>query len=748
MEIKKTNTPWQASLSVLLFSKLNSAQKGIGATGRVLSLFFGITFCLFILSLPNLKAEAQALEGMTVDLRHPEFAEGILKTEQGGVISAEGIRIQAKKISYERRQDGSQAICKIEAEGDLLIEFNNYVFIGERLEYNFIEKTGVIFNGKTTVEPWFFGGEQILLNSDGSYTIYNSFLTTSENSEMEWKLSAEKATLFPNSDLCAKEFKFKYHNFPLFWLPSIKVNLDFIKDFPIKYSARWGGRQGPRIEFLYEIFSWRRWKTFARFDYRLTRGPGFGLESYYRSDDRKEVFESISYVARDSSLDSRKEKTRYRLQGSYSNSFFDNSVTLNLTYDKLSDKLMATDYSDSGLHLEYPGATGIKIRRQADNWIANLRSTIRLNTFQTIKQELPTFEVTWKPYTLGSSKVISNQVFRASYLDFQYADHIHQLNDFHSPRIQYLQQLYRTFRMNSLIITPKIGGTAIYYGSVPEENERWLILGAFKVDAKMPFYKKHDCFTHTLVPFASYNLFTMPTSKPKEHYIFDINDGLYELNLLQFGIEQSFYFKNNNLLINRPLNLSIFANAFFDSKTYHKTIPKIYGLAEFYLTPRIKYTASTAWDFEHGILDHFNLRAQWTCNANMALSAEYRHRSPYDFRKADRTNFFLDAYKSPHRLLDSPLSDRRDTILLDLFYRFHPLWAFGFQSRHGWNRKSQPVYNEFEIDLLGKPHAAWQVKFSYQHRENDHHRFTVYFNMGTIQPDCWKTEHLIPYAEF
>lgn len=733
MEIIKINSHWQD----FLFTRLSK---------KALLKFNALLLISAALSLGA--AETNLPEGVTVDLRSPEFSEGTLKTDQGGVITAEGIRIQGRHILYIRKVIAGETTCRIEAEEDLLIEFGDYLFVGKRLEYDFQAKTGIIFDGKTAVEPWFLGGEQIFLHADGSYTIYNSFLTTSENSNMEWKLSADKATLFPNHDLHAYNFKFKYYNLPLMWIPCLKVNLDYILDFPIRYSARWGGRQGPRVEFLYEIFSWKRWKTFVKFDYRLTRGPGFGFESYYRSEDHRESFESINYIARDSSLDNPHERFRYRFQGVYANSFFDDKVTLSLTYDKLSDKDMATDYSDSGLTLEYPGATALLVRRQSDCWIANLMTTVRLNNFQTMKEELPTIEVSRKPFNLGSTNVVSNQLFRISYLNFLYAKHIHHHHDYNSSRIQYIQQFYRSFRFSSLVLTPECGGTAIFYSNLPKKNDRWLILGIFKVDAKAPFYREFPIFTHTLTPYARYECYTMPTSMPKDHYIFDIDDGFYELQMLRFGLQQSFYVKNQRNLLYRPIKMDFYANAFINNKTYSTPIPKVYGYIDFYSTPRLKHTLDTAWDFEHGMLDHFNFRTAWTLSPNAALTAEYRHRDAYDFRKADHTNYILDAYKSPQRLSHSPMSDRRDTLLFDLFYRFHPLWALEFQTRHGWNRKSQPNYTEFEIDLLGKPHAAWQVKFSYQHCENDRHRFTVYFNMGTLQPDSWKCEHLTPLVEF
>lgn len=689
-------------------------------------------------------------EGITVNLREPEYSDGTLKTEKGGLITAEDIRIQAMQILYSRKINEEKAVCTIEAEGELLIEFGDYIFVGERLEYDFQAHTGIIYNGKTTAGPWFFGGERIFLYADGSYSIDNSFLTTSENCEMEWQLTAGKATLYSNHDLHIRNLKFQYYKLPLLWLPSLRVNLDYILNFPVRYNASCGGRQGPRVEFSYQIFAWEDWRTFLRFDYRLTRGPGLGIETYYRSKDHKETFEAINYCARDSSLTNPHERFRYRFQGAYKNSLFDDKVSMSLTYDKLSDENMATDYSDSGIDLEYPGATMLQVRRQSDNWIANFLTTARLNTFQTLKQELPTFRINWKPLTLGNTGIIAHQLFRASYLDYQYSSEFHHHpDDYHSSRIQYLQQFYRPFRLSSLIITPECGGTIIYYGNLPKKDshkKHWLATGIFKVDAQIPFFKKGQFYTHTLTPYTRYELYTIPSLRPHHHFIFDIDDGYYGLDMLRFGLQQSLYYKTESAQLYRPVKLDLFANCFFDSKTYHKPIPKAYASLDFYSSPLLRHYLTTGWDFEHQQLDHFNLRTEWTVNENTAIATEYRHRSAYDFRKADRTNYILDAFKSPQELARTPLSDRRDTLLLHLFHRFHPLWALEFQMRRGWNRKHQPNYTEFGMDLIGRPHAAWQMKFSYHHSENDHHRLTVYFNMGSIQFDEWKFAH--PLATF
>jgi hypothetical protein len=111
-----------------------------------------------------------------------------------------------------------------------------------------------------------------------------------------------------------------------------------------------------------------------------------------------------------------------------------------------------------------------------------------------------------------------------------------------------------------------------------------------------------------------------------------------------------------------------------------------------------------------------------------------------------RTSFSI---PSAHRQASStPLSDRRDTLLLHIFCRLDPQWALEYRSRHGWNRKVQPYYTEFDVDLIGTLRSSWHIKLSYQHRENDHHRFAVNLQLAGGKPDQWKSEHAVPKLSF
>ena len=712
-------------------------------------------------------------KGIDADLRDPTFCEGVLKTERGGVITGPDFRIQAQTIIYTRKLDKENPIFTICAEGDLMMEFGNYVFVGERLEYDFQERSGVIYNGRTMVAPWYFGGEAIHLCPDGSYVIHSAFVTTSENFDTDWQVFAKSVALTQEKKIFAKSIQFRVLNIPLLWIPSVTANIDSFLEGPFRYYARGGGRLGPRVGIIYELFSWNRWKTYLRFDYRIKRGPGGGTETHYKSADHKTTLDMINYFARDSSLEKPHEKYRYRFQGIYNTLLMDDKISVNLTYDKLSDQEMASDYKDQGIELDTGKRTQLLVRRQEENWITNFVSSVRINAFQTIKQELPTLETSWRPFELGSTGIISENRLKASFLNFAYGNNLKYDKDYNSSRFEFSPRLYRPFRIGCFNATPEIGLLGIYYGHSKDEKENWevinanrgecqrqrgdeytelhgkanwLALGLFNFDLNTNFYRYYPSWKHVLTPYLNYQYISFPSINPDYHYVFDIEDGWYRLNMLQLGLAQNLFFKNN-CCIGRYLYADLHTNAFFGTRSIPAVVPKVYSRVIFNTLPTLKHTFAVSWDFEKKQVDHFNLHTEWTLNNDTALAIEYRHRSAFDWRKVDYNNFILDSFRSINEMRHSSLSDRRDTLLVHLFYRFHPNWALELVSRQGWNRDDEPKYTEFEFDLLAKLRSAWNVKLSYQHRENDD-RVAVYFSLGKkrpIQKDC---SNVIPCLEF
>lgn len=686
-------------------------------------------------------------QGCTIDLHNPAYSDGKVYTESGGVITARDIRIQAQKIVYTGKNPDGSRVSHVSAECGLILEFGDYVFIGERLEYDFIDRSGIIYQGRTMVEPWYFGGDIILLHPDGSYTIYNGTITTSPCTDPDWQITVDEANLCDDRYLKARNVKFRFLDVPIFWLPSMDADLDSIFDSPIRYNVKWGSRQGHRFGLSYEIFSWEQWKAFLRLDYRIKHGLGGGFETSYHSLDKQTWFESINYVARDSSIIHPSQRFRYRFQGIGETKFEDDRVSVYLSYDKISDIDMPTDYNDRGLELDTAGRTELLICRKEESWVANLNTRVRINNFQTIKQELPTLELNWRPFTIGRTGIVSETVCKASYLDFVYGNNQLFDHDYGSTRFELSPLFYRNFALGQVNATPEVGGVFIAYGNSPGSSSKYLALGKFGCTLDIDFWRYYGNCKHVMTPYIQYSYYTSPTVSPNAHYIFDIEDGWYRLDLMRFGLRQSFYRKLCSGDVMRQVYADIYANAFYDTKTFAQVVPKVYADVCFNTFSFLKHNVFTAWNFNQNQLDFFNVRTEWTVNIDLALALEYRHRSAYDWRKADHTNFILDSFRSVSQLKHSQLSDRRDTILFHMFYRFHPTWAFQVESRHGWNRKFEPSYNEYEFDLIGTLPSAWNLKLSYQHKEDDD-RVSMYMTIGMKRPDFCSPCGFVPFLGF
>ena len=423
-----------------------------------------------------------------------------------------------------------------------------------------------------------------------------------------------------------------------------------------------------------------------------------------------------------------------------------------MTWDKLSDIDMATDYSDRGLELDTAGHTELLARRQEEFWITNFVTRLRVNKFQTLKQELPTWQLNWKPFEFGRSGIISDNQFIASYLDFIYSPDQLKLHahDYHSGRLQLNNRLYRPINYNIFTLTPEIGSTLIYYNYSPHERERLLAVGVLGCDLRTSFYRFYGNCKHVIQPFTTYTYYTAPTSPPHEHFIFDIEDGWHRLDMLTFGIHNSFYTKRSGGCISRNFLFDLWTNAFFDTPTLKQSIPRLYSKLSCNSFAYLRHTVGLGWDFERNEILYFNVRNGWTVNENLAIALEYRHRSSYDWRKADKTNFVLDATRTEEELRHSQLSDRRDTLLIHLFCRLNPNWACEFEARHGWNRLHEPSYTEYEFDILARVWSAWNIKLSYQHKEYDrgHDRIAIYFTLGLKPPDKQECESFVPCLEF
>ncbi|GEM_PF-286200 len=678
---------------------------------------------------PSPSSPLPTQQELTIDLKNPVFSHGKITTDEGGVISGQGIRIQAQNIEYTNKIENGVRIQKIIAEGDLMMDYSNRAFVGSRLEYDFVTQTGILTNGKTFVDIWFLGGDKIELREDGSYFISNAFITTCESQENTWEINAQTVKITEEKLLSAKNIRFRFFKVPLFWLPSFKSNLKAFSDPPIRYKVIWDKGLGPRFTMRYRVYSWRDLNLFFRLDYRLKRGFGGAFESEYFSPDKATTFVTRSYGAHDKIFPDEKGPRRYRLQGLFHTQTSDERTQVHLTWDKLSDTRMVGDFKSDDFEINTEKRTRFLVQHQMDNAFFNFSVQPRANRFDSIDQELPLLSIGVRPFQLGNSGIISNNFVRAGYLDYVYATDLK--NQFHqrglksatkSGRFETRNEFYRPFSLGHFIFTPYIGAIGIFYTNNPEQHPIGQGMLSYGFNAQTRLFRSYNRFRHLTEPYFQFQGITSPTAALSHHYYFDINDGYDQLNQLRVGWKNSFFtYRQSNFL--PTLSTDLYTFAFLGNRAFSQAIPKTY-LSVGWNRPSFSVKSAIAWNNEEQVWDYTNVATDITLNEDIAFGLEFRHRSKYDWRKADHENFIVDVARPIPTLLDSPMSDGRDTLLTRFFIRLAPKWTCHIQSRHGWGRKSEPRYNAGKVDLYTMLTCSWRLRLSYERMPNDN-RFST-----------------------
>lgn len=691
--------------------------------------------------MPLAAADLPVPDGVTIHLRNPVYSEGMLTTTEGGVVEACDVRIQGECITaLKRKVDGAEEF-QVHAENNLMLEYDGKVFIGSELDYDFVTRHGYVYNARSAFCPWYMGADCMEFLPDGSLIMHNGYITTSDKADPDWKIALKYAHLTRNRFLTGYHMVVRLMKFPLFYLPCFKTHLDWILDSPIRYQLRFGGEQGVRLGVAYKLFEWNCLQTFLRFDYRLSKGPGGAIETQYCNPGRCEEFLTRNYIARDSSIEQTNLKTRYRIQGLIHKGFCDKKLTLDVSYDKLSDINMAADYNDSKFDLETGQLTQAHLRSQTSWSISEMTTRVRINSFESVNEELPSFTLSSHPFVLGPTGIVSENLIRFGYYEFRYAKQLVNVTNYNATRVEFQHSLYRPVSFQNINVTPKAGVIAIYYGNSPDpgRSSKWMLSGIFGGEINTHLYRCYGNTKHIIEPYVRYDYITKPNSSPDEHYIFDIRDGWFYLNSMRFGTRQLVY-RRCAPNIGHLLTLDLYSYAFYHTKTLLKTIPRVYANLIWDATPRLRYTTLTSYNCEHNTLDQLNFRTDWTLSDSLALAVEFRYRDQWIWRKADANNFIIDSFRYESDLVNSAMSDKRNTILGHAFYRHSRDLAFDFQVRHGWNRSSQPDYTEYQFDILKTIRSCWNLKLSYQHRTNDK-RFSFAIKIG-LQPP--KEQPFIP----
>lgn len=671
-------------------------------------------------------------QGIVIDLKDPCYEDGVLITDQGGILTARDLRIQARCIRYIHRSEQEAPECTVFCEGDLLIDYGPYALVGESFTYNFVTHTGTLFWGKTARPPWYISGERVDFCANGDLRVFNATITTCEDGSEDLAFSAKEISLSKDRALSASSISFHADQLPLFWLPFLHLNLARGYSSPFAFQFGWGGFLGTHLGARYQFLDWKEWEAYARLDGYIGRGLGGGIESAYAPKGRCTQLYTRSYFAHDISIDDPSKRDRYRFQGTFYDNYFEECTSVGATYDVVSDAEMAADYQSDDFALNAADRTAFFVRHEDPYWIVRLFSRIRANAFQSVNQELPTLMFRFHPIDIGCGLLADNYV-KASYLDYVFSDDIVLARDFRAGRLEVRPHLLWPFSLGAFTVTPEAGWIGICYSDSPEGGPVGQSIVSVGANLESTLSRLYGSCIHTLVPYLAYQYLTVPESPLDQHYLFTIEDGYVQYNILRFGMRSLLLPLGESCCF--PLRCDLWANAFFDTPTLPFMVPRAYLTAEWQPCARMKSTFEGIWDIQQRTLDALNVRALWTVSEDFAFSFEVRHRSRFEWRKADHSSFLLDSARSIPELLASPLSDRRSTYLFTSFFRLNPDWEGQVSLKYGWNRPLQPDYIEYQAEVSRYLTAHLRLKFLYEKRTEDH-RFLCSVKFDPGPPRC------------
>lgn len=653
----------------------------------------------------------EPLKELDINLLKPIYADGMLKTINGGVIAGEGLRIQARMIEYTKRSN----VHKVAAKGDLMIEYGGRFFVGDALEYDFLTQTGRVINGRTNIDLWFMGGELIEIKPNRTFIIQKPFVTTSENVDRDFDIQARRALITNDNYASAEKVTMRFLNIPLLALPTWRANLKPMTDSPVRFATYWDKGQGPRISMRYRIYSWEDLSIASRFDFRpdfQKVGVSGALDTVYDPKATSTYFVSRNFVQKDTffnDTDPGNDRFRFRVQGIWKAQSKDRKKLFRSNWDWFNDKNLPLTFLMPDFELNTAKRTEALFRLMNNHSISSLYVRPRINSFQGFKQEIPSINVSLHPIALGASNIMLENNFRSSFYDYVYSDDIKGLlPDFKSLRLETDNNVYRSFHTPFFSFTPLAGFTGIFYNHSPNEGDVGQAIFRYEGLLNTKFQGRLASYTHNIEPYLNYKGLTSPTTSVDNYYVFGLGDGYNRLNQLRLGLKNDLF---SSCALMPTLSLDLYGNAFFSANTYNLLIPKTYADILWNIS-RLRLGAHFGWNIEESVLDYSNLSLLWTLSENVAFYTEFRHRSRFDWRKDNHQNYILDVTRPIDSLLDTPISDGRNTFLTRFQFKVHPEWIVRTQMHLGWGRKNEPGYNEGRLDVLHALATSWRARAS------------------------------------
>ena len=262
----------------------------------------------------NMSPEAGALLAKGDNLT---FHKNMIQIHGNGLIKYDEVVLYADHIWADFDEN------MMRAAGNVHLLVGNEETYANELLYNIETKKGIIREGFSFSDPWYYRGTEIFKIEDEESYIRGGALTTCSLKHPHYYFSASKIIVRINKELIATNIVLRVGGVPLFYFPAYRRDLrqeDKIAKVIVKIGT--SSHQGVFLSVILPLARRFRYDGALLFDHSARRGGGLGADGKYRVNDVKfqEIIVPIPPNATPSERTKLEEKAQEladRLEGEY-----------------------------------------------------------------------------------------------------------------------------------------------------------------------------------------------------------------------------------------------------------------------------------------------------------------------------------------------------------------------------------------------------------------------------------------------
>jgi len=509
-----------------------------------------------------------------------DLSTGIATATNGIVVKQAGALLTAQRATVNK--DTSE----VEADGDVRIQREDQVWVGEHIRYNF--KTHVMQSEqfRTGKDPFYSTGKELRAATNGIYTAKGGMVTTEDVSEPLMKVRANKIIILPGKYIEAWNAVLFIGEVPVFYFPYYHRTLGPRANH-FTFTPGYRSKFGPFLLSTYNWYWGEHLDGALHLDYRVKRGVGAGsdvnahlgqwgdaaFKYYYLHDDNPERNKSGQEMP----------DNRQRINFSYlANPYTNFNIRSQVEYQD--DPLVLREFFESEYRQNQQPSTFVEVNKFWENFSLDTYVQPQVNEFFQTVERLPDIRLSGFRQQLGNTPLYYESESSVGFYRMRFAELTNGMPsmDYSATRADTYHQITMPNNFFGwLNFTPRVGGRFTYYGESegPGATTGEQYRGVFNTGAELSTkasqvwpatqskFFEVDGIRHIIEPSVNYVFVPAPSRAPRQLPQFDYElpslrllpiefpdynniDSIDTENAIRFGLHNRLQTKRDGAVVN------------------------------------------------------------------------------------------------------------------------------------------------------------------------------------------------------